>query len=430
MMAGNGSTPAAGILRWAEIAALASLAGLFAILSLWDPQGVDFFAVCFFLTGSLLIDARDIEAAHWTRRRPFVFACAALILAIPFVSAACSVNGFRSEVGSGVYTAAVAPALFLVASSARFRLADRRTVGRLILISLYAGFIPGAIYGFTFTEWHGFFYLPGQPALNIAAIFISIIMAVTLFIVAEETRTIRFAGYAGVLLLFIPGLLTGSRTFVASTGVVFVCYAVFVMRNKELRRELYAIAALLAGMSLISLVFWRSSTARLLEPKRLGFFDGRLGAWADALTLFKRYPACGIGPNTFYDVTRNPLYMERVQANVVFDDNYHAHNIYLNTIAEGGVLRGLLLLALIAATAYGCYRVLRANPNDAFGRIAATTFAVFLLVGTFEDTIVRPVMVPLAIFLGLALNVTWIKRRSPSRDAEPTSPSGAAASTA
>ena len=48
------------------------------------------------------------------------------ILAIPFISGACSANGFKAQVGSGVYIAAAPPALFLVASKARFHLVGPR----------------------------------------------------------------------------------------------------------------------------------------------------------------------------------------------------------------------------------------------------------------------------------------------------------------
>ena len=35
--------------------------------------------------------------------------------------------------------------------------------------------------------------------------------------------------------------------------------------------------------------------------------------------------------------------------------------------------------------------------------------AMFLVIGLFENTLVRPLTFPLAIFLGLGMNVTWSK---------------------
>ena len=160
---------------------------------------MDYFAVAFFLLGSLLIDKNDIEAADWTGRRPFVFACAALILAIPFVSGACSANGFKAQVGSGVYIAAAPAALFLVASKARFHLVGPEAIGRLILAAIFAGLIPATIYGLMVTATPpARFYLPGQPALNIAAVYMSCMSVITLYLTADLGRAARMVGYVAV----------------------------------------------------------------------------------------------------------------------------------------------------------------------------------------------------------------------------------------
>ena len=393
--------------RSIEIGALGSLAGLFAILSIWDPQGIDFFAVFFFLLGSLLIDRRDIENAGWMGRRPFVFACAIVIIAMSFLSGACSANGFRSQIGTGVYIAAAAPALFLVTSKARFQLIGRQGISRLILASLFIGFVPAALYVLVFVggaTHEEYFYLFGQPAMNIAAVFMSCIMAILLLNLVDAHRWIRIFGYVVVLVIFFLGLKTGSRTFLVSSSIVLVGYFLVIRREHALRRELYAIVAAIALIGVFSAALFRSSVARLWQYMSIDVSDGRLGSWSDAIELFRRYPVCGIGPHTFYNEALNPLYIERIQHGIQFTPNYTAHNIYLNTLAEGGLILGVLLLALVLAAAYGCVSLLKAEHNNRFGQIAATLLGIFILVGFFENMIVRPVMFPLAIFLGLGMN--------------------------
>ena len=394
--------------RRIEIATLGSLAGIFVILPVYAPQGVDVFAVAFFLLGSLLIDKSDIEASDWTGRRPFVFACAALILAIPFVSGACSANGFKAEVGSGVYIAAAPAALFLVASRARFHLVGPEAIGRLILAAIFAGLIPATIYGLMVTATPpARFYLPGQPALNIAAVYMSCMSVITLNLTANLGRRLRMVGYVAVLALLMLGLLTASRTFIVSTAVILAVY-VFTMRHrKTLLREMMALIGIVLAFTAASLFAFRGSLARLFESQQYGFFDGRLQTWSDGLELFRRYPLCGIGPHTFFNVALNPLYVERAQKGIPFDAFYHAHNVYLNTLAEGGVILGVLLVVMIAAAIYGCTTILRANPENPFGLIALAMLVMFLVIGLFENTMVRPLLFMLAIFLGLGMNVTW-----------------------
>lgn len=401
--------------RWIEIGALGSLAGIFAIIPIYAPQGVDFFAVAFFLLGSLLIDEHDIDTADWTGKRPFVFACTALILAIPFVSGACSYNGFKSQIGSGVYDAAAPPALFLVASKARFHLVGPNAVQRLILAGIFAGLIPAAIYALITTGTPvSSFFLPGQPAENIVAVYLSGISAITLVLTAAINQRPRVLGYVAVFALCTLGLMTASRTFLVGIVVVFGVHLLMIGHRKERLLEFISLTAAVAVIVAASFFAFHGSLARLFARQPWGFFHGRLQTWWDGLELFRRYPLCGIGPHTFYDVSLNPLYIEWTQKGIKFNRFFHAHNIVLNTLAEGGLILGVLLLVLIAAAAYGCYKVLTDNPKNQFGRIAVILLVLFLVVGLFENTLVRPVIFPLAIFLGLGMNVTWSDRRGPS----------------
>ena len=355
--------------RWIELGALGSLAGIFLTIPLYAPQGVDYFAVAFFLLGSLLIDERDIQAADWTGRRPFVFASAALILAIPFVSGACSVNGFKAQVASGVYMAAAPPALYLVASRARFHLVGPRGVKRLILAGIFLGLIPATIYGLVRVATVGApfsrFDLPAQGA-NIEAVYLSCMAAITLHLTADLDRRSRFAAYGAVCALAILGLLTASRTILVSMALVLAIYMLAIHRRKVLFREISTVSGVIAVLVAAASFVFRSGLTRLFQPDQLGFFDGRLQTWADGWTLFQRYPLCGIGHRAFHNPLLNPLYVEWDKLGIAYTFYYHAHNIFLNTLAEGGLILGVLLLILIAAAIYGCYALLKNDPASQF----------------------------------------------------------------
>lgn len=394
--------------KWIEVAALGSLAGVFAIFSIYTPQGIDVFAVAFFLFGSLLIEQADIDASGWTGQRPFVFACGAVLLAMSFASGACSVNGFKAQIGSGVYIAIAPAALFLVASKARFHLVGERGVKRLILAAIFVGLVPAAVYGIvTFGQRYSGVTLPGQPAPNIAAVFLSIVSAITLHLTIDASRRARLLAYLAVCALLILGLLTMSRTFLVSTIIMLAVYGFTIRKRGDLQREILPVLGVIAVILIVSFFAFPSGVAKLFNPPASGFFDGRLQTWADGWELFRRYPLCGIGPHTFYDPKLNPLYVERTQAGVDFYPFYHAHDVYLNTLAEGGVIMGAWLVVLIAAAVYGCYVLLKRDPENRFGTIALTLLAMFLLIGLFENTMVRPLIFLFPISLGLAMNVTW-----------------------
>ena len=394
--------------QWVELGALGSLAGIFAALPVYSPQGVDFFAVAFFLLGSLLIDERDIETADWTGRRPFVFLCAALILGIPFVSGAFSANGFKAQIGTSLYVTAAPPALFLVASKARFHLVRPRAIGNLILAGVFIGLIPGTIWGFIDSGApFAPFFLPAQRWVNIASVYLSCMSAITLYLMADLDRRLRILGYIAVLVVCVLGLLTASRTFIVSEIILFGIYVLAIRRNKVLLKEIVAIVAMIIPLLAASYFIFHGSLTRLLQKQPFGFFDGRLQTWAEGWELFRRYPLFGIGPHTFYAL--NPLYKEWDRLGVDYIAYGSAHNIFLNTLAEGGLTVGVLLVVLIAAAINGCYVTLKNDPASRFGLIAVTLLVIFLVVGLFEDTLNRTVTFPLAIFLGLGMNVTWGK---------------------
>ena len=330
----------------------------------------------FFLLGSLLIDERDIEAADWTGRRPFVFACAAVILAIPFIGGACSANGFRSQIGSGVYFAAAPPALFLAASKARFHLIGPRGMKSLILVSTFVGLVPGAIYQLVTNPPSSKFYLPGQPAANIAAVYLSCVAVIILYLTSGFERRARFLAYLVVFALLALGLLTESRTFLASTAIALCIYTFTVRHKKVLLHEMLTVIAMIVAILVASFFTFRSGFTRLLTEQSSNFFDGRLQTWSDGWALFRRYPLCGIGPHTFYNQQLNPLYIERDKLGISYYPFYHAHNIFLNTLAEGGIITGILLLVLIAAAIYGCYAILRDDPGNQFGLLAVALMAM------------------------------------------------------
>ncbi len=125
-----------------------------------------------------------------------------------------------------------------------------------------------------------------------------------------------------------------------------------------------------AGLGLIVL-------KQLNQPTR----GGRLEYWVPALETFAAHPWLGQGQATF---AVSFMRSKTAPPAVVYN---HAHSIYLNTLAEGGVLGALSGLGLIAAVAAVLWK--RRSDTDAAASasfaLGAAALALFLAHGLVEN---------------------------------------------
>jgi hypothetical protein len=107
-----------------------------------------------------------------------------------------------------------------------------------------------------------------------------------------------------------------------------------------------------------------TSTARLREATtfRAPYWDVSLGAFAD-------HPLTGVGSGSFRVEWRR----EAEAARGAFD----AHSLYFETLAELGLVGGLLLACFIAAVAAGAVAAARARPDDPVLPAAIAVLAAF-----------------------------------------------------
>lgn len=108
------------------------------------------------------------------------------------------------------------------------------------------------------------------------------------------------------------------------------------------------------------------SAARLGEVKTY-----RGPYWRVALDTFARHPLAGVGTASYQVEWRR----ERTAPKFTFN----AHSIYFETLAELGIVGGLLLAALWGAVATGLLRAVRAAPRDPVLPAAAAVLAAFAL---------------------------------------------------
>jgi hypothetical protein len=109
-----------------------------------------------------------------------------------------------------------------------------------------------------------------------------------------------------------------------------------------------------------------SSASRLVT-----FEANRKGYWKVALEAFGRHPLNGVGTASFAVEWRR----ERTNSDFTND----AHSLYLETLAELGIVGGLLLAALYGSVLTGLARSARAAPGDPLLAAAAGVLAAYAI---------------------------------------------------
>ena len=145
-------------------------------------------------------------------------------------------------------------------------------------------------------------------------------------ILSEEYKKQIYMMIPIALILFVTMLLTYSRGIWISFGAMIIYWGIFVERRLLL--SLLAIP--------IILYFYDGEIATRLWSIFQGHdtsADLRWALWDSTMYIVRENPVWGIGWNTFYLVY--PEYNYYIQGpNVLM---YHAHNLYLNMLAEIGI---------------------------------------------------------------------------------------------
>jgi len=215
----------------------------------------------------------------------------------------------------------------------------------------------------------------------------------------------RAASAALLLLVAITTVITGSRgawlgvgaALVAFGGVAVVTVPALRTRGVVFLRTRRGAAALVAGLAALGV-----AGALAVTSGRLTLDDGgyRAAFAAASLRMFESSPLVGVGPGVWqvlrasYQTTTQPdLYIP------------HAHNIYLQTLAEfglAGVLAGLVVVGSLAALVLDTIR----SGDEARRRVGlATLFAIILLAG---QQLVDMLMNVPALLLAIAIPVAWL----------------------
>jgi O-antigen ligase len=216
------------------------------------------------------------------------------------------------------------------------------------------------------------------------------------FAASQVSKLSRFRGLVGVALgvaCVTTAVFSQSRNLWIGLGVAaVVCVGLRVTRISRSTLGL-AVAALVTLPALLWLFDVGGFQDRLASLGRVSS-DGRIGVWLVAWELFETHPLTGVGPFLFGDyylpiVTRIELPVGyRPETSVV----EWAHNLYLEALAERGILGLAGFLTLVGASLTRTIRGVLAEPGEdtpvliPYSAAVLSGWLAFLTMGLFDLT--------------------------------------------
>jgi len=228
----------------------------------------------------------------------------------------------------------------------------------------------------------------------------------------------------GVSLVGAVTLVSGSRSGWFAVGLAVVLTAAYALLIERNRQRILALVATIRGSKAalagsLAVMTGALLVAVALSPvvlRRLG--EGgeslRIGFWAAAMRMFIESPVVGVGPGLWV--------ANRIRETIPPETDYyipHAHDIYLQTLAELGVVGAAVGIVLVV----GLFRLIRSAVNDPdyyrrrWGWAACLAILYFGLHQVLDSYANFP-----GILLAAALPIAWLDATSEPRRGTLTRP--------
>ena len=245
----------------------------------------------------------------------------------------------------------------------------------------------------------------GLPHPNDIALVPLVLPLVIWGVRASERPWMKLLGVLGLALGLVSVLLSSSRNALIGVAVGFCVLTLF-----SRRRRLWWIGG---GVAVLIGLVWvgvqpESALNRLIDPEILQR-DGRIGLWLSAFEIFESHPLTGAGPFLFDRLYVAYLDSATLPAGYQPEQGYlpWVHNLYLEALAERGLIGLMTLGILIAAALRRVGQGLRATPGAEverhFAQALGACWAVFLVMGLLDMTFLKDwVLVVFMLLVGLS----------------------------
>jgi O-antigen ligase len=204
------------------------------------------------------------------------------------------------------------------------------------------------------------------------------------------------AALGAIAVLLAAMFASGSRA-AAATAIVGALAFGLLWRKRSLWPIVWTFVAIVAFATAISTLdtdMRRKQEFALDSPHPL--LNERYPIWQQALTAWRAYPLFGVGGDNFAEITPARVAAWSAAEGGRYDPatfvrSSHAHNLYLNTLAEHGVLGAVVLIVFCVAWTAS---LLRGRPAIADPPLkwlvwsgAASGLVVTLGLGAFNTTL-------------------------------------------
>jgi O-antigen ligase len=282
----------------------------------------------------------------------------------------------------------------------RSRLTERET--RALLAALVVSVLAGLAmaYAQLWSGATGRLELNSVGHVNHTAIYLAIMLglcAAWLFVGRQ-----RIVAGAGTLLLLVSLFVAASRSGVLAGLLTLAVLALAWWPRSRLPAAL--VAAVLVATGLLGVLGGAEVFEKHAESVQAGrALNFREQAWNLAASTWQHHPWFGVGMDNFALASRE------LETQQLRDLMPHAHNLYLNTLAERGMVGAAPLAAVLAVWGLWLFRrrprVADAGQDWLLWGAAAAAWVVTVVVGTVNTTLHHEHGLLAALLLGL-----WLPR--------------------
>jgi O-antigen ligase len=307
---------------------------------------------------------------------------------------------------------------------ARYTDMEIRWVLGTLVLSLVVGLAQGYWRLWTGIGKSGTLQLHSVGHVNHTAIYIAILLGVcasALF--AYWKRSPVWARFAALLITLgvLASLVVTASRGAAGVGLIMLPMLALVWWRRwraPLIASVVVVTLVGAAAFLFKFEVVRKQQADAEANNVLSYRDA---IWRTGLVAFERFPLFGVGMDNYSLITQERVKDWRAAAGKPYDPaRYlayaHAHNVYINTLAERGLF-GFAALVAILAVWFGA--LLRRRPHPAADDLAwflwgsaASGWIITTLAGTVNTTMHHEHAILAVLLLGL-----WLSRPAANRAA-------------
>ncbi len=228
---------------------------------------------------------------------------------------------------------------------------------------------------------------------------------------SEANRLILIA--VSIIVMAIALVWTMSRSGIVSFTCAVGCFVWLMARRGHIGLARRAIVVSALGALLLASLSWRGVDRLLQWFADTSDLVGRVAAWHDGWQVVQDFPITGTGLNTYPDA------MLFYQKHVLEFWMTHAHNDYLQLLAEGGLLVAIPAAIVVVLLASSIRRSLNAARDDSYDYWVRAGAAVGLVAIGIQETVEFSLHMPANALLFATLAAIAISPAQKSDDSPP-----------